>query len=554
VIRPFVQIANRYARDVVAGKIPACSYVVAACRRHLDDLERSKSPSFRFRFNAAAARARCVFIEQMRHVKGKWARKPIHLEPFQVFIVCMIFGWVVKKTGLRRFIQVYLELARKNAKSTLAAAIAHAMFTLDDEAGAEVYSGATTEKQAWEVFGPARLMARNNPEYREHYGIEVNAKSLTIPESGAKFEPIIGNPGDGSSPHLAIHDEFHEHRTSEQVDAMQTGMGARQQPLQFIITTAGVNLSGPCYEMRRHVINVLEGKAEDDGLFAMIFTIDREDDWKDFAVWRKANPNLGVSVNEDYLAAQHRAALSRVDKRNIILCKHLNLWMTTNTAFFDMLAWRKCARAMRFEEFHGRRCFSMMDLASRVDIAAIVWIFPAGGEFDIFQRFYLPEETVMLAQNEHYRTWREQGHITVTPGASIDFDRIEEDFKETAKHIELVHHGYDPFQATQMVGHLEDAGITCVEVGATVRNFSDPMKALYAATISRKIRHDGNPVMEWMVSNVVAHYDAKGNVYPRKEAEANKIDGAVATIGGLSLALRHTDESSVYDTSEVKEL
>lgn len=553
-IRPYVQIANRYARDVVAGKIPACSYVAAACRRHLEDLKRSKTGKFRYRFDAVAARARCAFIEQMRHVKGKWARTPIRLEAFQTFIVCVIFGWVHKKTDLRRFRQVYLELARKNAKSTLAAAIAHAMFTLDGEAGAEIYSGATTEKQAWEVFGPARLMAKNNREYKDHYGIEVNAKSLAIPENGAKFEPIIGNPGDGSSPHLAIHDEFHEHRTSEQVDAMQTGMGARQQPIQFIITTAGVNLSGPCYEMRRHVVNVLEGKAEDDNLFAMIFTIDREDDWKDFSVWPKANPNFGVSVNEDYLAAQHRAAMSRPEKRNIILCKHLNLWLTSNIAFFDMLSWRRCARALRIEEFAGRRCFSMMDLASRVDLAAVVFIFPSGGEFDVFPRFYLPEETVMLPQNEHYRTWREQGHLIVTPGASIDFDRIEGDYLETARRVELVQHGYDPFQATQMVGHLEDAGITCVEVGATVRNFSDPMKAVHAAILSRTIRHDGNPVMEWNMSNVVAHYDAKGNVYPRKEAEANKIDGAVALIGGMNRALCHTDETSVYDTGEVKEL
>ncbi|WP_318532409.1 terminase large subunit domain-containing protein [Escherichia coli] len=234
---PNVNAANQYARDVVRGKIIACQFVIQACQRHLDDLMAEKSKSFRYRFDKDLAERAAKFIQLLPHTKGEWAfkRMPITLEPWQLFVICCAFGWVNKGTRLRRFREVYTEIPRKNGKSAISAGVALYCFACDNEFGAEVYSGATTEKQAWEVFRPARLMCKRTPMLTEAFGIEVNASNMNRPEDGARFEPLIGNPGDGSSPHCAVVDEYHEHATDALYTTMLTGMGARRQPLMWAI-------------------------------------------------------------------------------------------------------------------------------------------------------------------------------------------------------------------------------------------------------------------------------------------------------------------------------
>lgn len=258
---PNVNAANQYARDVVRGKIVACQFVIQACQRHLDDLMAEKSKSFRYRFDKDLAERAAKFIQLLPHTKGEWAfkRMPITLEPWQLFVICCAFGWVNKGSRLRRFREVYTEIPRKNGKSAISAGVALYCFACDNEFGAEVYSGATTEKQAWEVFRPARLMCKRTPMLTEAFGIEVNASNMNRPEDGARFEPLIGNPGDGSSPHCAVVDEYHEHATDALYTTMLTGMGARRQPLMWAITTAGYNIEGPCYDKRREVIEMLNG-------------------------------------------------------------------------------------------------------------------------------------------------------------------------------------------------------------------------------------------------------------------------------------------------------
>lgn len=258
---PNVNAANQYARNVVRGKIPACQFVIQACQRHIDDMAAEKSKKFRYRFDKDMAEKAAKFIQLLPHTKGEWAfkRMPITLEAWQLFIVCCAFGWVQKGSKLRRFREVYTEIPRKNGKSAISAGVALYCFTCDNEFGAEVYSGATTEKQAWEVFRPARLMCKRTPLLVEAFGIEVNASNLNRPEDGARFEPLIGNPGDGASPHCAIVDEYHEHPTDSLYTTMLTGMGARRQPLMWAITTAGYNIEGPCYDKRREVIEMLNG-------------------------------------------------------------------------------------------------------------------------------------------------------------------------------------------------------------------------------------------------------------------------------------------------------
>ncbi len=529
----------------MSGAIASCKWVRLACQRHIDDLARQKTKAFQYRFDQAKAARACRFIENLTHIKGKWAGSEIRLGPWQKFIVCSIFGWVNKRTDLRRYREAYIEVARKNGKSQFAATIGLFALAGDDEPGAEVYSGATTEKQAWEVFRPARLMAKKDEDFQAHYGIVVNASNLAIPELASKFEPIVGNPGDGASPHCSITDEYHEHRTSDQYDTMLTGMGAREQPLALIITTAGSNIAGPCYDKRAQVCKILDKVSgfDNEDIFGIIFTLDDDDDWTDFNNWPKANPNFGVSVFEDYLRARHKEALQRASRQNIIRCKHLNQWMNAATAWMDMVAWRKCADpALRPEQFVGKPCWIALDLASKIDLAELARIFKwqddkGQDHYAAFCNHYLPEEEAETEDKTYYAGWAREGWITLTPGNIIDYGYIKDDLRDYKGQFEIQEVPFDPFQATQLSVEMLSEGFPMVEMGATVKNFSQPMKEWEALILSGRFHHNGDPVLTWMVSNVIAWRDKKDNIFPQKERKEAKIDGPVAIIMALSRAL-----------------
>jgi len=540
---PHVVMANRYAREVVSGKIPACRLVRAACQRHLDDLGRERLRNFPYQFDKEKAEKVCRHVERQVHVKGKWAGKLIRLEPWQAFVFCVVFGWVQRSSGLRRFRKVYIEVPRKNGKSVVAAGIGNYMLTADDEKGAEIYCGASTEVQAWEVFRPAKLMMEQSPGLKSYFGVEVNAKSMSVLSTGSRFVPVIGKPGDGSSPSCAIVDEYHEHDTPDLHDTMYTGMGAREQPLMLIITTAGTNLAGPCKQQHDELVKVLDGIAENDELFGIIYTIDDNDAWDDFANWKKANPNIGVSVFEDFLRARHRDACNNASQQNIIKTKHLNVWCNANTAWMNMLKWRACADpSISLEQFEGMPCVAALDLASKIDVAALVLLFWKDSKYYAFGKYYLPRDTVDLPQNRHYQGWELEGLLTVTPGAVTDYEYIKEDLRLFRARFDIRSVPYDPFQATQLSTELTAEEFPMVELRPTVLNFSEPMKELEKLVLNRAIFFDGDKVMTWMMSNVVAHYDAKDNIYPRKERPENKIDGPVALIMALNMAMRHQNE------------
>lgn len=528
---------------MVCGATPACLYVRQACERDQKDEAASAKRRYPYVFDASKAERACNFIETLVHVKGRWAvakDKHIRLEPWQCFIVCMLFGWVRKRDGLRRFREAYIEVPRKNGKSLLAAAIGLYMLLSDGEHGAEVYSGATTEKQAWEVFTPARQMLLRTPYLAAHYGATVGAKNLHVEDVASKFEPLIGNPGDGSSPHCAIVDEYHEHQTDRLHDTMMTGMGARSQPLLLAITTAGSSIEGPCYQKRTQAIRILsqaEGFINEE-FFTVIYTIDQGDDWQDFATWRKANPNIDVSVSEEFLMSRHRDAMQLVGRRNAILTKNLNVWQSVGTAWCDLPAWDRCQSEKGIADLDGCDSWLGVDLASRSDIAALIHLFrDSDGHYYVFCRSYLPEDTIHQPQNEHYRRWKDEGWVTETDGEIIDLDVIEAEIARLAMThgVQLV--AYDPWQATQMATHLQAVGVPVVEVGATVKNFSEPMKELGSLIARGMIHHDGNPCLRWMMANVVAKPDAKENIYPRKERNESKIDGVVALLMALGRAM-----------------
>lgn len=550
----YIEAAIRYAQGVVAGSIAACRYVRLACQRQLEELEAAERGEFTFRFDIERAEAVCFFIEQLPHIRGRWKTGNLHLEPWQCFILTTIFGWV-DEHGNRRFRAVYIEVPRKNGKSALTAGVGLYMLAADGEAGAECYSLATKREQALAVWTVARFMALRQKAICKHYGVEVRARSV-LADGGASFFQALSsdeNGLDGLNPHFAGIDELHAHKTRVVHDVMDSATGARAQPLLWEITTAGSDTSGVCYDTRDYVVKVLEKVSDDPQYFGIIYSIDKDElDAKDYfsdAVLQKANPNYGISVNPLDLSRKVRKARASPSSLSEYLRKHLNVWTQADSPWMGMALWNACADpSLRLEDFAGERCFIGEDLASKKDIAAKVRLFEMGDTVYCLTRegsFFLPEAAVRDSPNASYEGWVQQGLLRTTPGNIIDFDALEDSLREDAKRFEVVQVGYDPHQATQHATRMMNEGFPMVEVRQTVLALSEPMKEFEARVLSGRFKHDGNPVLTWMVSNVVAHLDAKDNIYPRKQKPQNKIDGAVAIIIAFALLMREAQDYAI---------
>ena len=553
---PYVSMANEYAKHVVAGEILACRWVQLACQRQLDDLKRFKGKNSPYRFNPKLtdktgrefypADNICAFIERLPHVKGPLAGEPIALEPWQAFILTTVFGWV-KPDGKRRFRRSYIEVPRGNAKSTLSSTVALYMLAADREGGAEVYSLATTRDQARIVFGDAQTMARRSAGFRNRFSVNVGAHNMHVLQSGSKFEALSaeGSTLDGLNIHFGCVDELHAHKTRSVYDVVETGTGKRDNSLLWVITTAGSNRAGICYEVRTFVTKLLERVFEDDTQFGIIYGLDDGDDWGSEEALVKANPNWGISVRPEILGPLQAKAMQLPSAVNNFKTKHLNEWVNADTAWMDMRAWEACGDAsLDLDAFVGQPCWIGLDLASKTDIAAMVLVFQhpeMAGAYVAFGRYYLPEDTVNASGNSQYAGWMRTGRLVVTPGNVIDFSWIEADLLDAASRYAVQAVAFDPFQATQLSTRRLAEGLPMIEVRPTVLNFSEPMKTLEALVLQKKLAHDTDPVLTWMASNVVAHLDAKDNIYPRKERAENKIDGIVALIMALSRAIKPGD-------------
>jgi phage terminase large subunit-like protein len=548
----FAVVAERYARDVVGGGPPACRQVKLACQRHLEDLVR---PGWDFEFDVARAERVCRFIELLPHVKGTWAANAerITLTPFQVFILCALFGWVHKATRARRFTLAYIAMPRKNAKSTLAAGAGLYMFACDLEFGSEVYSGATTELQALEVFRPARQMMERSPELARVLGVTVGAKRLFVPEDGSRFEPVVGRPGDGAMPQCGIVDEYHEHDSDALFDTLRTGMGSRLQPLQLVITTAGDNTAGPCKLLEDDVVKILEGLVNREEVFGIVFTLDEGDEWTSDLALEKSNPNLGVSVFPEFLRAERDAAMTNPRKQGVFQTKHLGLWRGSERGYFDVATWKVLGdRLLDPGDLKGQPCVIAVDLATKRDFTARVRTFKQTGRdgkehYFVFATFYLPELVVQRPENQHYQGWAAQGYLVQQPGATADFEQIVEDTAAEVEQYSAESIVFDPRNASALKRLDGRTGAQMIEIDQSTGNLSAPTKELDALIASGRIHHDGNPVLTWMLGNVVCAEDRNECVFPmkRRGREESKIDGAIAVIMAL-LRLIAVEETSQY--------
>lgn len=557
---PHVDRARAYERGVMAGEIPACRWVRLACERNQRDLEVARAPKAEIVFDVGAAEDICEFVETMPHVLGEFAKPQslpdgtlrwptIGLEPWQCWLLTTVFGWKRVSDGKRRFRIALVLVPRKNAKSTLIAAVANYMLTMDGEPGAKCYSAATTRDQAKIVAETAYTMAERMPLYRETFGVKLGAKTkrtFGVPATASSMEPLSAdaNTLDGLNVHFAAVDEMHAHRTRHVWDVLDTATGARSQPLLFPISTAGVDTGGICFELVSYHEKILQGAIVDDSFFGVNYTIDEGDDPFSDATHRKANPNYGVSVSPDDLMRKAQKARSSPSALNNFLTKHLNVWVRSEATWAPMEAWAQNARpTLRREDFAGYPCWIGVDLAEVRDIAAVVHLFQmAPDAFVLFGRYYMPRETVAKSPVAQLGGWVRTGHIIETDGDQADFLRIEDDLVADCQALKVQKVCFDRALAAQMgqslTRKLGDRP-PVVTVNQTVDVMNPSMQTATRLILAGKLLHDGNPAMTWMMANVVVQRNYKDEIFPRKAGgkdSPNKIDGPVALFTVLSQA------------------
>lgn len=547
----YVEAALGYARAVVGGEIPACKWTILACQRQLDDLDREVSEDWPWVFDLEAADRVCAFIELLPHIKGKWAREGrlITLEPWQCFVITTIFGWLHHLTRLRRFIEFYEEVPRKNAKSTKGSGLFLYMLTADGEHGAECYTAATTRDQARIVFDDAKAMAERTPDLRTYLGLAIMQHALTVAHTSSKGAPLAAEAStqDGLNVHFALLDELHAHKKRDLYDVIDTARGSREQSMLGTITTGGTDRSGICYERRTHVTKILQGVVRDDRIFGIIYTIDDGDDPFDPTVWAKANPNFGVSVMPDDMAAAARKAEAMPSALNNFLTKRLNVWVSGESAWMDMRAWEKC-RDVALRDLHayaGAKVWMGLDLAQKKDFAALCLVFEVDGTWHVCTRLYLNELAISESGNAHLSGWARQGFVQMTDGDITDFDVVAEDMRTYCRLFDVQEIAFDPALSMYFAGKLLAEGMPMVEITQKAMFFTPALIQVENLVLEKKLRHDDNPVMSWMVSNLVVKVSKFNELHsPTKERPENKIDGPLAMLMALGRALADSKEAA----------
>lgn len=562
---PAADRTTDYARRVVAGKIVAGELVVRAAKRHLADLVRARKPRAPIAWDVASAEAAIAFFPLLCHSKGKWAGQAFELAPWQAFIVGSLLGWK-RPDGSRRFRRAWLEVARKNGKSTLAAGVALLLAFFDGEQGAEVYCAATKRDQARIVWSEAARMVKATPQLARRIRLPKNldgphtVANLAYPPTNSKLEPLSAEADtlDGLNIHGAIVDEVHAHKTRAVVDVLETATGARRQPLIVYTTTAGFDRESVAWELHRYAVDLVRGfdaGFADDAFFAFVATIDEGDDWKDPRAWAKANPNLGVSVYEDDLAGKARKAVKIPAEQNRFRRLHLNEWTHQATRWIALEAWDASAGPpINPEDLEGRRCYAGLDLASTTDLTALALLFPdPDGGYTALVFFFMPEaglEDKAARDGVPYRLWADQGLLELTEGDVTDYDQVEARVAELAEDFEIVEVAFDPWNATALATRLAERGLKMVRFGQGLRDMAAPTKELERLILGRKFRHGGNPVLRAQAGNAAVREDSFGNRKIDKRKSTARVDGLVASVmavGRATLPSEPAPGPSVYE-------
>lgn len=543
-----------YANRVLTGKVPACQWVKLACERHLRDLDSGK-----WTWDVAEVNRRIGFFAHLQHFDGKFNGQSFVLHESQEFIIGSIYGWKMPN-GTRRYRYAYIEIPRKNGKTTLLSGVG--IQELMIEPGAQVYSVATKEDQAKISWKAGQQMIRRSKALKRK--LKLHMKATFFEERAGVWRPLgrDSNTLDGLNPSCALFDELHAWPDRQLWDVIDDGLGAREQPLILQITTAGYNKNGICYEQRKHVCSILEGGDGyvDDRYFGIIFTVDDPQKWGDRGEWAKANPMLGVCKYEDYMEDQYRQAKQQVGKENAFRNKQLNIWTEAETRWLQMDKWDAGGKPTFLEEtLEGRPCYGGLDLARVSDLSALVLVFPPkspGEKIKVICRFWCPQENIRERSRRDrvpYALWARKEFITPTPGNTTDFGFLGKDIVELAGRFDIREIAYDRTFSGELVGTLQAEGLTMVEFGQGFMSMGSPTAELERLVVSKGIEHNAHPILRWCAANAVVSRDPTDAIKPDKKKSQERIDGIVALIMAIGRAsLDREEPPSIYGSEDVK--
>ena len=555
--------AEQYADDIISGKVVSGQLMIKAAKRFKKDLKRKD-----LIFDAEAGEDAINFIERnLRHWEGSWRGQPLLLEPWQKFIVYQVFGWK-KLDGKRRVRSTYIQIARKNGKTSFAAAVLLYHLLKDTENTPQILVGANNEDQAKICVNSAGRIIQQSPvpaEMVEDEDIKLsiygrNVIGVYYKERDGSVKAMSKNheTQDGFNPSLGIIDEYHEAKDDALLNVIESGQGARPQPLLFVVTTAGFLKSGPCFaKLRRMSVDILNGKSKDDSHMAFIFEQDKDDDWKDNKLWKKSNPNLGISVFEDYLDSRLVKAINEGASKEVdFKTKNLNMWVDAPEVWIPDEIFMKNTHGISREDLIGRQCWGGLDLSSGIDINAFVLFFPKDDVIPYhcyLSYFWMPEDNVRDNKiHMDYSDMVKDGHMYVTPGNIIDHDQVTQDIIMEVQKYKFRVLGFDARMAyAGTVQQLLNVGLDCQPFGQGIMNVTEPTKDLEKMTYEGIMEHFGNPVMRWMNGNISLRKDAVGNYMIDKGKSQGKIDGFAALINAIGTWKRFPVQDSVYSTRGV---
>jgi len=495
------------------------------------------------------------FIENLCHTKGKWAGTKFTLLPWQEQIIRDVFG-IVGENGKRQFRTAYVEIPKKNGKSELAAAIALYLLYADREPSAEVYGAACDRNQASIVFDVAKQMVLMSPALIKRSKVAAANKRIVNYSNNGFYQVLSAETGTKHGLNVSglVFDEIHAQPNRKLYDVLTKGSGdAREQPLFFIITTAGTNKNSICYELHSKSNDLIAGRKIDPSFYPVVYGLTEEDDWTDEKNWYRANPSLGQTITIERVREAYKNAIDNPAEENIFKQLRLDIWTSATVCWIPDHIYERGNLPIDMDELYGRECYGGLDLSSTSDITAFVLVFPPRSEdekYIVLPYFWLPEETLELrVRRDHvpYDVWEREGFINTTEGNVVHYGFIEKFIEELGEKFNIREIAFDRWNATQMVQNLEDMGFTVVPFGQGFKDMSPPSKELYKLLMGGEVNHGGNPVLKWMAQNVVMRTDPAGNIKPDKEKSVEKIDGIVAEIMALDRAIRCEVTDSVYD-------